>query len=177
MPGRPGEVDCNKRPVRAGARLPAPTDTALGYSWLTEPPAAVIFSTALPEKRWALTWSATDSEPSPSTLTGFLRRTAPAPAMSSGPISPPSGKSRSRSPTFTTWYSTRNRLRKPLSFGSRMCRGLWPPSEAGRAVLARLGSFGASPGGLALAALAATDAGLRGLGPAGRPQVVQPDDL
>ena len=98
----------------------------------------MIFSTALSEKRCALTVSATERDPSPSTLTGFLRRTAPAAAMSSGPISPPSGKSRPRSLTFTTWYSTRNRLRKPFSFGSRMCNGIWPPSKRGDTVLRAL---------------------------------------
>ena len=32
-------------------------------------------------------------------------------------------------PTLTTWYSTRKRFLKPLSFGSRMWIGIWPPSN------------------------------------------------
>src|SRR5262249_18526885 len=69
--------------------------------------------------------------PEPSTLTGAPRRTAPASTRVTGSTAPPSGKSWASRSTFTTWYSTRNRLRKPLSLGSRMWRGIWPPSKAG----------------------------------------------
>ena len=30
---------------------------------------------------------------------------------------------------LTTWYSTRKRFLKPLSLGSRMWSGIWPPSK------------------------------------------------
>src|SRR5690349_21781586 len=44
-------------------------------------------------------------------------------------MSPPLGNSLLMSPTLTTSYSVRNRLRKPLSLGSRMWIGIWPPSK------------------------------------------------
>ena len=45
------------------------------------------------------------------------------------PTVPPSGNSSASRATFTTWNSTRKRFLKPLSFGSRMCIGIWPPSK------------------------------------------------
>src|SRR5262249_8416072 len=103
-----------------------------GYSSVTAPPAAVIFWRALSENACALTCRTTPpAAPAPSTLTGPPRRTAPAATRVSGSTAPPSGKSWASRSTFTTWYSIRNRLRKPLSLGSRMWRGIWPPSKAG----------------------------------------------
>ena len=43
--------------------------------------------------------------------------------------SPPAGNRVASWPTLTTWNSTRKRFLKPLSFGSRMCSGSWPPSN------------------------------------------------
>ena len=55
------------------------------------PPAAAIFSLAEAEKAWALTCTATEMSPLPSTLTGCPARTAPAATSSSTPTVPPSG--------------------------------------------------------------------------------------
>src|SRR5262245_5062584 len=99
------------------------------YSVVVEPPAAAIFCVALPENACTLTWTATEIDPVPSTLTGRPLRTAPLATRSSTVTSPPSGYSTASLSRLTTWYSTRNGLRKPLSFGTRMCSGIWPPSK------------------------------------------------
>ena len=65
------------------------------------------------------------------------------------------------------WYSTRNGLLKPLSFGMRMCSGIWPPSNPAGTLPRALLALGATAGGLAaLAADAATDALARPVEPA-----------
>ena len=67
--------------------------------------------------------------PSPRTFTGAPLRTAPASTSSSTPTVPPPGNSSASRPALTTWYSTLKRFLKPLSFGSRMWSGIWPPSK------------------------------------------------
>src|SRR5690606_8733850 len=101
-------------------------------SSVTVPPAAVIFSFAEAENACALTCTATEISPLPSTLTGRSGRTAPAATSSSTPIAPPSGKSEFSRSRLTTWYSTRNGLEKPFSFGILRCSGMLPPSNPGR---------------------------------------------
>src|ERR687897_1720174 len=97
-------------------------------SW-TEPPAAVILSFAEPENACALTCRAVEISPVPRTLTGRSARTAPFATRSSTVTSPPFGYSDASWSRLTTWNSTRNGLRKPLSLGSRMCNGICPPSK------------------------------------------------
>src|SRR5919106_925722 len=100
-----------------------------GQSSLTEPPAAAIFSFAEPENACALTCRAVEISPVPRTLTGRPARTAPFATRSSTVTSPPFGYSDASLSRLTTWNSTRNGLRKPLSLGSRMCSGICPPSK------------------------------------------------
>src|SRR3954454_14939315 len=98
---------------------------------LAAPPAAAIFSRAEVLKACAVMVSATPPRsPVPSTLTGWPRRTAPASTSSFGPTSPPFGNSSASRSRLTTWKTTLNLLRKPLSFGRRMWRGICPPSNA-----------------------------------------------
>src|SRR4029079_8415544 len=92
--------------------------------------AASIFSLAEAENACALTWTFAEMSPWPSTLTGWPSRTGPFATSSSMPTVPPSGKSSPRRSRFTTWNSTLNGFLKPLSFGSRMWSGIWPPSKA-----------------------------------------------
>ena len=54
------------------------------------------------------------------------------------------------SPTLTTSYSVRNRLRKPFSFGSRMWIGIWPPSNVAGTFLRALVPFVPRPAVLPL---------------------------
>ncbi len=94
------------------------------------PPAAAIFSFAEAENALALTWTATEMSPEPSTLTGRPSRTAPLATSASMPTEPPSGNrlpSRSR---LTTWNSSLKGFLNPFSLGSRMWIGIWPPSKA-----------------------------------------------
>src|SRR5829696_5853853 len=94
------------------------------------PPAAPIFSAADAENAWA--WTSTFTPPSspvPRTLTGWLRRTAPASASVSGFTRPPCGNRAAIRSRLTTWKTTLFGLLKPESFGSRMCSGVWPPSK------------------------------------------------
>ena len=94
-----------------------------------DPPAAASFSFAEFENASAVTLRATLMSPPPSTLTSAPPRTAPASTRSSTVTAPPLGNSSARRPTLMTWYSTRNGFVNPLSFGIRMCIGIWPPSK------------------------------------------------
>jgi large subunit ribosomal protein L15 len=94
------------------------------------PPAAAIFSFAEAENACALTCTAEEISPLPSTLTGRPGRTAPRAARSSTPTVPPSGKSSLMRSRLTTWNSTLNGFLNPFSLGSRMWSGIWPPSKA-----------------------------------------------
>src|SRR5215218_7401860 len=94
------------------------------------PPAAPIFSAAEAENAWA--WTSTFTPPRspvPRTLTGWLRRTAPASASVSGFTGPPCGNSAAIRSRLTTWKTTLFGLLKPESLGSRMCSGVCPPSN------------------------------------------------
>src|SRR3954453_19805492 len=94
------------------------------------PPAALIFSAAEAEKACACTCtSMPPRSPVPSTLTGWPGRTAPASARLSGVRGPPSGNSAAIRSRLTTWKTTLLRFLKPDSLGSRMCSGVWPPSN------------------------------------------------
>src|SRR5919112_89482 len=97
---------------------------------MVEPPAAPIFSAADAENAWAWTSTLTPpSSPVPRTLTGCPRRTAPASASVSGLTGPPCGNSAAIRSRLTTWNTTLFGLLKPVSFGSRMCSGVCPPSK------------------------------------------------
>src|SRR3954465_15250897 len=99
------------------------------------PPAAPIFSAAEEEKACACTCtSMPPRSPVPSTLTGWPRRTAPAPARWSGWIDPPWGNSEAIRSRLTTWKTTLFRFLKPESLGSRMCSGVCPPSNRAEGV-------------------------------------------
>src|SRR4029079_1582609 len=134
-PARPAENQvfggCSQRFVRAlfepaGGR-PSPHG---GGITSVVPPAAVIASFAAVEKAWAFTVRALVTSPRPSTFTRPRLATRPRSRSVSGstvaPVSKPSRVSR-----FTTWYSTRNGLRKPLAFGTRRVSGVCPPSNPG----------------------------------------------
>src|ERR1700694_3920541 len=71
-------------------------------SSVAAPPAAVIFSRALPLNLCAVTLTLTVNLPSPSTLINEFLRTAPEATSSSTPTSPPLGNSLLMSPTLTT---------------------------------------------------------------------------
>jgi hypothetical protein len=81
------------------------------------------------ENACALTCTATEMSPEPSTLTGRPSRTAPLVTRSSTPTVPPSGKRSLIRSRLTTWNSTLNGFLKPFSFGSRMWMGICPPSK------------------------------------------------
>src|SRR3954470_22283998 len=94
------------------------------------PPAALIFSAADDENACACTCtSIPPRSPVPRTLTGWPRRTAPAAARLSGLIEPPCGNSAAIRSRLTTWKTTLFRFLNPESLGSRMCSGVWPPSN------------------------------------------------
>src|SRR5690606_5903955 len=67
------------------------------------PPAASIFSLAVAENLVAVTFSATETSPVPSTLTGWPLRTAPLATRSSTVTSPPEGYSADSLSRLTTW--------------------------------------------------------------------------
>src|SRR6185295_17510104 len=93
------------------------------------PPAAAIFSAALPLNLCAWTVSALPISPRPSTFTFCLPRdTIPRSRSRSGVITVPASNRRPSVSRFTTSYSTRNGLWKPR-FGTRRCSGIWPPSN------------------------------------------------
>src|ERR671921_1380553 len=97
---------------------------------MVEPPAAPIFSAADAENAWAWTSTLTPPRsPVPRTLTGWLRRTAPASTRVSGFTGPPCGNSAAIRSRLTTWKTTLFGLLKPESLGSRMCSGVCPPSN------------------------------------------------
>ena len=160
-------------PVRDRSRGRRP----IGYSSVTVPPAAVILSRALPENACALTVSATPPRsPLPSTLTGWLRRTAPAATSSSGPTVPPSGNSAAEVADVHDLVLDAEPVLEALELGQPHVQRHLPALERGGHVLAGLRALRAAAGGLAaLAALTATDAGLGGLGARGRTQVVDLD--
>ena len=128
------------------------------------PPAAAIFSAALPLNLCARTVSALAISPRASTLTGrraLLTRPALAQQLRRHDRA---GVEHARAVSrFTTAYSTRNGLWKPR-FGTRRCSGIWPPSNPRLKREARRDFAPLWPraGGLAVArALAAADALLR----------------
>ena len=101
-----------------------------GRSVSALPPAAWIFSAALPLNLSAWTVSAIAISPRPSTLTGslWLLETRPRSRSTSGvTVAPASNAAASVSRLITT-YSVRNGLWKPR-FGTRRCSGIWPPSK------------------------------------------------
>src|SRR5688572_22921656 len=103
------------------APKPYPSTSAL-------PPAAAIFSAALPLNLWARTVSALPMSPRASTFTRTSLCTRPFSRSSSGVTSTPASNRSASVSRFTTSYSTRNGLWKPR-FGTRRCSGIWPPSN------------------------------------------------
>src|SRR5687768_1836554 len=93
------------------------------------PPAALIFSSALPLNLCARTVSFLLMSPRASTLT-FLRAPPmrPRSSSSSGVTSDPVSNTSAIVSRFTTAYSMRNGLWNPR-FGMRRCSGIWPPSN------------------------------------------------
>ena len=137
------------------------------------PPAAPIFSAADAEKAWAWTSTLTPpSSPVPRTLTGWLRRTAPASASVSG-FDRSALREQRRDPVEVD--DLEDDLVRALEAGElgqpHVQRGL-PTLEAGVRVATRAGALGAATGRLALGALTAADARLGGVGARGRTQVV-----
>src|SRR3954466_8825756 len=143
------------------------------------PPAALIFSAAEAEKACACTCtSMPPRSPVPSTLTGWPRRTAPAPARPAGGGEAVGGEG----------AAVREQRRDPVQvddleddlvavleagqLGQPHVQRRLAALEARGHVAARAGALGAATGRLALGALTATHAGLRGVGALGRTQVV-----
>src|SRR5207253_6315328 len=89
----------------------------------TEPPAASIFAFAEADTEWARTRSARSISPRPSTFTGLPDRISPRSWSTSGVISVPPSKACVRRSRLITANSCRFGLVKPLSFGTRRCRG------------------------------------------------------
>src|SRR6185312_4754327 len=92
------------------------------------PPAAAIFSAALPLNLWARIVSFFEMSPRASTLMLPVRPTRPCSRSSSGVTSLPASKRSAIASRLTTSYSTRNGLWNPR-FGTRRCSGIWPPSN------------------------------------------------
>src|SRR5262245_55233070 len=92
------------------------------------PPAAAIFSAALPLNLCARTVSFFEMSPRARTLMLPVRPTRPCSRSSSGVTSVPASNRSAIASRFTTSNSTRNGLWKPR-FGTRRCSGIWPPSN------------------------------------------------
>ena len=93
------------------------------------PPAAAIFSAALPLNLWAETVSALLTSPRASTLIGARRsETSPDARRVSGSTTAPASKRSAMLSRLTTAYSIRKMLLKPR-FGTRRWSGIWPPSN------------------------------------------------
>src|SRR3954447_16533061 len=92
------------------------------------PPAAAIFSAALPLNLCARIVSFLLMSPRARTLIEPERPTRPRSRSSSGVTSVPSSKRSAIASRLTTSYSTRNGLWNPR-FGTRRCSGIWPPSK------------------------------------------------
>ena len=140
----------------------------------TVPPAAVMAASADLEKAWAFTVTLRVSSPRPSTLMRAPLWARPlawsvAGLISSRPLS-------SMVSRLMPWYSTRNGLLKPLSFGMPHVQRHLPALEAGGDVAAGLLALGAAAGGLAaLAGDAPADALLAPVGARDGLQVVDLD--
>ena len=125
----------------------------------TLPPAAVMAASADLEKRVGLHRDGSGRArpgraPSPGRPCGRGRARAASSGLTSVERRSPRCTSR-----LMPWYSTRNGLLKPFSFGMRMCSGIWPPSKPTGDLAAGLLALGAAAGGLAaLAADAPADA-------------------
>src|SRR6478609_1641811 len=79
------------------------------------------------ENAWAFTVTARLISPRPRTFTRAPLWVRPLACSTSG--SRASRPVASRTSRFSAWYSIRNGLLKPRSFGTRMARGSWPPSK------------------------------------------------
>src|SRR5690606_38298541 len=93
----------------------------------TVPPAEVMASSADFDTAWAFTVTLRVSSPRPRTLMRPFLFARPFDRSDSGVIS--STPDSSMVSRLMAWYSTRNGFLKPLSFGTRMCSGIWPPSN------------------------------------------------
>src|SRR4029079_1229121 len=105
----------------AGSRVPVYANTS------AVPPAAAIFSAALPLNLCARTVSFLLMSPRASTLTPPLLPTRPCSRSSSGVTSVPASNFFAIVSRLTTSYSTRNGLWNPR-LGTRRSSGIWPPS-------------------------------------------------
>src|SRR3954451_10901858 len=92
------------------------------------PPAAAIFSAALPLNLCALTVSFFEMSPRARIFTPLVLATSPCSCSSSGVTSVPASNRSAIVSRFTTSYSTRNGLWNPR-LGTRRCSGIWPPSN------------------------------------------------
>src|SRR6478752_4188176 len=89
---------------RAGGATAGHPRSSDDQAVVTLPPAAAIFSLAEPEAASTVRVSTTPfRSPSPSTLTFWFLRTAPAATSSATPTVPPCGNSVAKSPTLITW--------------------------------------------------------------------------
>src|SRR5580765_460044 len=109
--------------------IPSSGSASTDYRTSVEPPAAAIFSAALPLNLCALIVSAFATSPRASTFTfSALRATRPFSCSSSGVMTVPASKTSAIRSTFTTANSMRKMFVKPR-FGTRRCSGIWPPSK------------------------------------------------
>ena len=135
------------------------------YSSVAEPPAAAIFSLADALNACAETWSATPPRsPAPRTLTGWPLRTAPASTSSTGPTCAAVREQLGEPVQVDDLEHDLELVLEALELRQAHVDGHLPTLERRRDVLAGLGALGTATGGLALGALTATHAGLRGLG-------------
>src|SRR5262249_3663322 len=143
--GERGDVDARHRDVVADAvhrqhpqreqhAVPQVGDRedvlqAVVHSCSVAPPAAAIFSAALPLNLCARTVSAFPTSPRPRIFTRAVPPgTSPRSRSSSGVTTVPASNFRPSMSRFTTSYATRNGLWKPR-FGTRRCSGICPPSN------------------------------------------------
>src|SRR5581483_5749008 len=98
-----------------------------GGRTVTLPPAAVMAPSADFENAWACTVTFRDRSPRPRTFTSAPLWVSPFAWSDSGVTS--SRPDASMTSRLMAWYSTRNGFLNPLSFGTRMCSGICPPSK------------------------------------------------
>src|SRR6056297_142220 len=131
-----GQRLANWLPLTAGR--PALPSSRKGSSIrVTVPPAAVTAVSAAAEIAWTCRSTLVVISPRASTFTNDFLRTSPLAASVSGVTvaSPVSSINALRASRLTAWYSTRNGLLNPFSFGTRCFSGVWPPSKPRATVL------------------------------------------
>ena len=142
------------------------------HSSVVDPPAAAIFSLALPENALALTCTATVISPLPRTLTGWPTADRALLDQIGDADGATLGEQRRDLVQVHDLELDPERVLEAAQLGHPHVQGHLPALEVLADVVAGLGALGATTGGLALGALAATHAGLGGLGARSRTEVM-----